>query len=401
MKPLLINTEEIHHYHLGDQHPMGPDRVTLALELSEYLGLSDAFRTLHPDPADDPTLELVHSAEYLAATRSTTPQPEFGIGTDDNPLNPGLSEVAARICGGALAATQEVWQGRAPRAVNLAGGLHHAFPSYMSGFCMYNDAAIAIEWLLQFGGAQRVAYIDLDAHHGDAVEKVFWDDPRVLTISVHESGLYLFPGTGFAHEIGGPDAVGTVVNLALPKECDDEEWLQGIHALIPPLLKKFAPELIITQHGADPHRHDPLADLNISMEAIARAYHSMATWAEEYADGKWVALGGGGYRRDSVARAWANVLAAVSHQEIDPHTPMPENWAHRVGSGGFGGSALPSGSSHSSESIPPAAAFMGDLTKNTAADRFDPTQIHPTQPRSALIATSRSVFPYWGLQPYG
>lgn len=372
MKLALIDTDEIHHYSLGVEHPMGPDRVNAALELSQQLGILDAFQLSHPNAATDEILELVHSKAYIQATRANRPSPKFGIGSVDNPVTPGLSDVAGRISSGTLGATRAVWEGTADRAVNLAGGLHHAFPDSMSGFCMYNDAAIAITWLLENTNIERVAYVDFDAHHGDGVEKIFWNDPRVLTISVHESGLYLFPGTGHAHEIGGPNAAGTAINIAVSKNATDNEWLQSIHSVVPAILQKFTPELIISQHGADPHRDDPLTDLELSMDAMALAYHSMSHWADQFAGGKWVALGGGGYKRTSVSRAWTHVLAAVSKQPIDAATKVSSQLS------------------------------MGDedLDQETLS-MFSPTLVTTSQPSPALVATSRAVFPYWGLQPYG
>ncbi|WP_165241977.1 acetoin utilization protein AcuC [Corynebacterium lizhenjunii] len=374
LKPLLFHTEEMRRYSLGPDHPMGPDRVRLAFELAEYFELTQLFEIVCPTAANTAHLQLVHTPDYIAATRAEVPSKRFGLGTEDNPISHGLSTVAARITGATVQATQAVWEGRAPRAVNLAGGLHHAFADSMAGFCMYNDAAVAIRWLLA-NGAQRVAYLDLDAHHGDGVERLFWDDPRVLTISVHESGLYLFPGTGFAHEIGGRGAEGTAVNLALPRETADASWLQAIHALVPPLLRKFQPEFIISQHGADPHRSDPLADLNISLDAMAHAYRSVSTWANTYAHGRWVALGGGGYQLDSVARAWTCVLAAVAEVELSPTLAMPKGW-------------------HGSPTL-------GDEGVSADIYDFDPHKIMASQPHTALVQTSRSIFPYWGLPAYG
>ncbi len=372
MKLLLIDTDEIHRYSLGAEHPMGPNRVDAALKLSHQLGILEAFEVSQPEGATDEILELVHSKAYIQATRANQSNPQFGIGTVDNPVAPGLADVAGRISSGTLDATRAVWEGTADRAVNLAGGLHHAFPDSMSGFCMYNDAAIAITWLLENTNIERVAYVDFDAHHGDGVEKIFWDDPRVLTISVHESGLYLFPGSGHAHEIGGVSAAGTAINIAVSKNARDHEWLQSIHAVVPAVLQKFAPELIISQHGADPHRLDPLTDLELSMDAMALAYHSMSAWAEQFANGKWVALGGGGYEPSGVSRAWTHVLGAVSKQLIDATTKVSPN------------------------------LHMGDEGVDLGAlEQFSPCHVTTSQPSPALVATSRAVFPYWGLRPYG
>lgn len=373
-KPLLFASEEMYRYSLGPQHPMGPDRVAAAMSLAKHFGVLEEFDIECPAPVNTSHLELVHNPDYIAATRAEVPSKRFGLGTDDNPISHGLSTVAARIAGGTLAAARAVWEGRAQRAVNLSGGLHHAFSDSMSGFCMYNDAAIAIRWLLA-NGAQRVVYLDLDAHHGDGVEKIFWDDPNVLTISVHESGLYLFPGTGYAHEIGGHGAEGTAVNVALPRGVNDEEWLQVIHAVVPPLLKKFRPDFIISQHGADPHRSDPLADLELTIDAMARAYRSVAVWAQQFAGGRWVALGGGGYQVDAVARAWTQVLAAVADVELAASERMPNGWE--------------------------GSSTLGDEGACAAIGGFDPTKVMAEMPHAALVQTTRAVFPYWGLPAYG
>lgn len=377
-KPLLFHAEEMRRYSLGPDHPMGPDRVRLAHELADYFHLTEEFDVVEAAAATTDELTAVHTADYVTATRLEVPSRRFGLGNEDNPISHGLSTVAAKIAGATLAAAQAVWEARAPRALNLAGGLHHAFADSMAGFCMYNDAAVAIQWLLD-QGATRVAYLDLDAHHGDGVERLFWDDPRVLTISVHESGLYLFPHAGFAHDIGGLGAEGTAVNIALPRSPSDAAWLHAIHALVPALLGKFRPQLLISQHGADPHAADPLADLEVSIDAMAHAYRSVATWAEHYAGGKWVALGGGGYNLDSVARAWTYVAAAVAGVDLDPTARMPKGW---VGSATLGD-------------------YTGTGQKLADFAEFDPRQVLATRPSPAVVHTSRAVFPYWGLPAYG
>lgn len=372
--PLLVNAEEIRRYSLGPEHPMGPDRVRLAFDVATHFGLMEHFEMVDPAPASTAALERVHTRAYIDATRAEVPARRFGLGTDDNPISHGLSTVAARIAGGTLAAAQAVWEGQTNRAVNLAGGLHHALPDTMAGFCMYNDAAVAIAWLLD-NGAQRVAYLDLDAHHGDGVEKIFWDDPRVLTMSLHESGLYLFPRTGFPHDIGGPNALGTAVNVALPKGLGDSEWLHITHAVVPAILGKFRPDILITQHGADPHRDDPLADLELTVDALAHTYRSVSVWADHYAHGRWVALGGGGYCLDTVARIWTQVLAASAGVDLAPDLPMPHGWE--------------------------GSSTLGDSGACSSIKCVDPTQILATRPHTALVQTSRAVFPYWGLPAYG
>lgn len=378
-KPLLIHSAELLEYSFGEEHPMGPDRVRLAMELADYFGVLELFDITEPPKQCEQYVELVHSPAYIAALKSGDAHPEMGIGDDEHPVVPHLPNIAAQIVGSTVAATQAVWNGSYNRAVNLAGGLHHATKHTQRGFCMYNDAAAAIKWLLD-NGAQRVAYIDLDAHHGDGVEEMFWNDPRVLTISVHESGLYLFPHTGFAHDIGGPEAAGTAVNIALPKAADDLAWLQAVHGIVPPLLQRFRPEIIISQHGADPHINDPLADLELSVNALTVAYRSVEKWAEKYAAGRWVAIGGGGYYRDSVARVWTQVLATVAGAQLDLKAALPEKWAER--------------------SRCKTGGFLGDLGAEKVLKDFRPERIMTNAPCAPMVATSKSIFPYWGLVPY-
>lgn len=378
--PRLIYSDELNGYSFGDGHPMGPDRVAATLELAGYFRIRELFEEISPPPAASPELlALVHSQDYLQAMASGQSHPEFGIGVEDNPLVPELPAVAARIVAATVEAARVVWSGESHRAVNIAGGHHHAHASATHGFCMYNDAAVAIQWLLD-QGAERVAYLDLDAHHGDGVEKIFWDDPRVLTISLHESGLYLFPGTGFPSDIGGAGALGTAVNVALPRDVGDLEWLGAVHGVVPPLLQAFRPEILISQHGSDPHRSDPLADMNLSVDALGLAYRSVRSWAERFASGKWVALGGGGYDRDSVARVWTQLLATVADVDLTPDLTMPRRWEQTIAGQG--------------------SVNFGDPGAAAALQGFHPERVLTDSPCSSLIQTSRAVFPYWNLVPF-
>ena len=199
-------------------------------------------------------------------------------------------------------------------------------PDKASGFCIYNDVAVGITQLLA-DGAERVAYVDIDVHHGDGVEKVFWDDPRVLTISLHETGQMLFPGTGFPSDTGGPGAEGTAVNVALPPGTADAGWLRAFHAVVPPILREFSPQVLVTQHGCDSHMNDPLAHMMLSVDGQRAAYLALHELAHEVADGRWVVTGGGGYSVvDVVPRAWTHLLAIVAGAPIDPEQPTPPAW---------------------------------------------------------------------------
>jgi acetoin utilization protein AcuC len=255
-------------YDFGAGHPLAPVRVELTMALARALGVlsADGVTVAAPAPATDAELELVHDPDYIAAVRragGSAPDASvlsYGLGTEDDPVFRGMHEAAALVAGATLAAARAVWTSSAQHGASIAGGLHHAMRASASGFCVYNDPAIAIAWLLA-AGAERIAYVDIDVHHGDGVQAAFYNDPRVLTISLHEHPATLFPGTGLPSETGGPDAVGWAVNVALPPGTRDAGWLRAFHAVVPPLLQVFAPQILVSQHGCDTHWRDPLADL--------------------------------------------------------------------------------------------------------------------------------------------
>jgi acetoin utilization protein AcuC len=380
-------------YDFGPAHPLAPVRVELAVRLARELGLLDRPNVVevsaHHATVDQ--LMLVHTKKYIGAVRQAgellQPDLQYGLGTPDDPVFAGMHEASALVVGASLAAIGAVWSGESEHAVNLAGGLHHAMPSAASGFCIYNDAAIAIAWALE-AGAQRVAYVDVDVHHGDGVQAAFWDDPRVLTISLHESGRFLFPGTGFAADVGGRGAEGSAVNVALPPGTGDEGWLRAFHAVVPALLAQFRPQLLVTQHGCDSHSLDPLADLELSLDGQRESHVALHDLAHRYADGRWVALGGGGYSLVHVVpRAWAHLVGEVVGQPVTPGTRIPAKWldhvAERLGEVG------PASMSDQPEDEPgpwPAGSAPGSADES---DRVD----------QAIRATRSAVFPLHGLEP--
>ena len=324
-------------YDFGHDHPLNPLRVELTMRLARDLGVLDlpTVSVVRPAPATDAELLLVHEPEYVEAVKVAGADPSHedlarGLGTADTPTFLGMHEASALIVGATLAAARAVWTGATEHGVNIAGGLHHAMPGAGSGFCVYNDPAVAIAWMLE-QGAERVAYVDVDVHHGDGVERAFWDDDRVLTISVHESGRYLFPGTGFPEDTGGLAAQGLAVNLALPPGTADGPWLRAFHAVVPQLLREFSPEVLVTQHGCDSHMDDPLTNLMLSVDGQRASYLALRDLAEEVCGGKWVATGGGGYAvMDVVPRAWAHLLAIVAGSPLDPSTLTPDRWRARI-----------------------------------------------------------------------
>ena len=318
-------------YDFGPTHPMSPVRLELTELLVRELGLLEGVAIVEPRVAPDEALLAVHTPEYVRAVREASlfgaePRGAFGLGTGDVPAFWRMHEASARIVGGTLAAGLAVWRGELEHAVNFTGGLHHAMPAAASGFCVYNDAAVAIRAMLD-DGAQRVAYVDLDAHHGDGVERIFWDDPRVLTVSVHESGRTLFPGTGFPQDVGGPRAQGTAVNVSLPARTTTARWARAVDAVVPAVLRAFEPEVVVSQHGCDAHTVDPLTNLRVSVDGMRWADELVHSLAHELCAGRWLALGGGGYAVvDVVPRAWAHLVAVAAHSELSPDAPLPEPW---------------------------------------------------------------------------
>ncbi len=322
-------------YDFGAGHPMSPVRVDLTMRLSRELGVLDHLRAVDAPMADLDLIATVHDGALIEAVERMGRAPgggeeAFGLGTDDNPVFRGMDVAAAHVVGATVEACRQVWSGESLHSVNVTGGLHHAMPGRASGFCVYNDVAVGIRWLLD-QGAQKVAYVDVDVHHGDGVEAIFYDDPRVLTISLHESGQFLFPGTGFAGDTGGPGAKGSAVNVALPPGTSDDGWLRAFHAVVPPLLREFAPDVLVTQHGCDSHADDPLADLALSVDGQRASYLALHDLAHEVAAGRWVALGGGGYAVVGVVpRSWSHLLAVVGGAPLDPATPTPPAWREHV-----------------------------------------------------------------------
>jgi acetoin utilization protein AcuC len=391
--------ERLTDYHFGPDHPLAPVRVELTMRLAHEFGLwsQPGVTVADPVPATDAELELVHDARYLSAVRTVSGWAQdlgargleanqfryaqaFGLCTGDQPVFAGMHQASALVAGATLAAARAVWSGTAEHGASIAGGMHHAMAARASGFGVYNDPAVAIAWLLG-QGAERIAYVDIDAHHGDGVQRVFWTDPRVLTISVHQHPADMFPFTGLPAETGGPGAEGTAVNVALPAGIRDARWLRAFHAIVPPLLARFRPQILVSQHGADTHRLDPLARLELSIDGQRAAHAAIHALAHDLAGGRWLLTGGGGYELVHVVpRSWTHLLAEAAGQPIDPRTPTPARWREYVGL--RTGVTAPE---YMTEGEP--AVFKPFETGH------DPG--HPVD--QAIIATRNSVFPLHGL----
>src|SRR5689334_4673552 len=334
-RPTLVWSDALTDYNLGPSHPLAPIRVELAIALARELGVLDRFDIVEPQPLTVDELATVHARHYIGGVQELSQfpyesDPALGLGTGDNPVVYGMHDASALIAGATVEAARRVWTGETSRAANIAGGLHHAMPGQASGFCIYNDPALAIRWMLDHG-AERIAYVDVDAHHGDGVQAIFYDDPRVLTVSIHEGPRTLFPGTGYADEIGGPGAEGTSVNIPLPPGTTDAGWLRAFHSVVPAVIEAFGPEILISQHGCDSHGHDPLTNLALTIDGQRASYLAVERLAEEFAGGRWIVTGGGGYALYSVVpRIWTHLLAIVSGQPLDPMTLTPPTWRKDV-----------------------------------------------------------------------
>lgn len=315
---------------------MKPARLQYTMSLAESLGLLDGVEPLAPGAATAADLMRVHSSAYIEAVRragqgpATPEDAVYGLGTADNPVFARMHEAASVIVGGTLAAAREIAAGRTRRAVSIGGGMHHAMPDSAAGFCVYNDAAIAISWLLDHG-FDRIAYLDVDVHHGDGVQRAFYADPRVLTVSVHQHPATLWPNTGWPEETGVGAAEGTSINLPLLPGTRDAQWLRGFHAVVPGAVAAFRPQIIVSQCGVDTHREDPLADLELTVDGQRAAFLAMRALADDYAEGRWLAIGGGGYGVVRVVpRAWTHLLAAALDRPLAPETPVPTDWIEQV-----------------------------------------------------------------------
>ncbi len=328
--------EDMTAYDFGPHHPMSPVRIDLTMRLARDLGvLPERIQQVEVPAVSQELLELVHQPGYISAVRRVSADPDLddpahGLGTADNPTFAGMHDASARVAAATVEAARRVLAGEQLHAASVCGGLHHAMPSLASGFCVYNDVAVAIAWLLE-NGVERIGYVDIDVHHGDGVQHVFYNDPRVLTVSLHESPQTLFPGTGAPTEIGGPDAQGSAVNVALPPGTDDSGWLRAFHATVPQVLRAFEPQLLVTQHGCDGHMSDPLAHLLLTVDGQRAAYLALHDLAHELCGGRWVATGGGGYSvTDVVPRAWTHLLAIVAGRPLDPELAVPPQWQAHV-----------------------------------------------------------------------
>lgn len=318
----LYYSDDFSNYNFGPEHPLNPLRVSLSYKLIEESGLLDSRTALiGPTSATEEVLHQVHTLEYIEAVRLEKPDLAFGLGSDDTPVFPGIFEASRFMAGGSIDAAKKMLEEDCI-TFNLAGGLHHAFPTHAAGFCVFNDIALAICILRK--KFSRILYLDIDAHHGDGVQQIFYEDKDVLTFSIHESGMYLFPGTGFVDEAGAGPGLGYSVNVPMPMYAADQDFYQAFEEIVPKLYEWFRPEVVVAQLGVDTHYSDPLTSLNVTLNGYTHMVNRIIELTNKYAKGRLLALGGGGYNLAVMPAAWTDVLHLMRGEK--PSEYLPPYW---------------------------------------------------------------------------
>lgn len=316
---------------LREDHPLRPSRLQYTYELLDAYGAfnGSASKIISPQPADEATLLTFHTKDYIEVVKRLSRgeavfnQAAYNFSAyGDNPPYRGMYEASILPVGASLVAAKMVSEDEVDVAFNISGGLHHAAPNYASGFCVFNDAVIAIKFFL--GRGMRVAYVDIDAHHGDGVQNAFYDTDKVLTISFHETGRHLFPGTGEVTEIGTGDGKGYAVNLPLHPYTEDDTYVWAFREIVPPLITSFKPDIVVSQLGCDTHYLDPLTHLMLTTEGYTEVVKEIKRLAP-----KWLALGGGGYEMGVVARSWTLAYGVMTGK--DWADEIPEAYQQKYG----------------------------------------------------------------------
>lgn len=328
---LFIYSDEMLAYKFNAEHPFNQERVHMTYELLKQSQAIEPTQIQAPRMATDKELALIHDEDFIQAVKlagtdnlPSSKAENFGLGTEDTPIFNNMHEASSLLVGGTLLAAEQVMEGRVEHALNLGGGLHHGFRGKASGFCVYNDISVAIKWLREEYDA-RVLYIDTDAHHGDGVQWAFYDDPNVCTISIHETGRYLFPGTGNYTERGQGAGYGYSFNVPVDAFTEDESWLTVYETLVHKVADYFKPDVLLTQNGVDAHYYDPLTHLSLTMKSFNEIPKLAHEIAHQYCDGKWIAVGGGGYDIWRVVpRAWGKVWLEMNDQIKTG--PLPNSW---------------------------------------------------------------------------
>lgn len=323
-RTVIVTSDALEKYDLGPTHPLRPERLKIAFALMKSYSLMSAVDLLASRMAEPAELLLFHTKGYLEKVMEYSKRGYGLLDMGDTPAFKGCFEATSWVVGSSLLAAEAVMKGAADHAFNFSGGLHHAHPDRASGFCIFNDPAVCISFLKKNYGLKRIAYIDLDAHHGDGVMYGFYSDPSVLDIDLHEDGRCLFPGTGFADETGEGDAEGLKINVPLPPQTGDDLYLEAFERTVPPSIRWYKPEIILLQSGADSHKNDPLTHLSITVRSYREAASKIHMLAHEVCGGKVLIFGGGGYNLANAARCWTTVLGTFTQAKI-PEV-IPDDW---------------------------------------------------------------------------
>jgi acetoin utilization protein AcuC len=329
---IFIYSDDLLNYKFNSHHPFNQFRLKLTLDLLKKHGAIEDRFIIPPKIATDEQLALIHDVSYIQAVKQAGNgnlaqeiAENYGLGTEDTPIFPGMHEASSFLVGGTLTAVDQVMTGKAKHALHLGGGLHHGFRGKASGFCVYNDSSVAIKYLQEKYQA-RVLYVDTDAHHGDGVQWSFYDDPSVCTLSIHETGRYLFPGTGNITERGQGKGYGYSFNVPLDAFTEDESWLYSYETSLREVAAFFKPDVILTQNGVDAHYHDPLTHLSTSMKIYREIPKIAHEIAHTYCDGRWIAVGGGGYDIWRVVpRAWSYIWLEMT-ENSNCSGSLPISW---------------------------------------------------------------------------
>ncbi len=354
MKNAFIYSDAYFDFDYGPTHPLKIIRLKLTYELIRAYGLLKlpSVQFIPTMKADEQDLARFHSQEYLDALKQASDSRlhgssiSHGLGPGDNPVFPGLFDWSLWATGATLQAADFVSEGKGEVAFNIAGGLHHAHESRASGFCYVNDPVIGILRLLEQG--KRVLYLDIDAHHGDGVQKAFYHTNQVMTISFHESGATLFPGSGFETEIGEGAGEGYSVNVPFPPYTGDEMYCWAFEEVVPPLIHGFMPDVVVTELGVDTFYSDPLTNLHLTIKGYEKILRRIKTLCKH-----WVALGGGGYDISNVARAWTLAWAIMNGVELEEE--LPESYLAKAAKVGLRDRRL------REEPEPPASEYRRDM----------------------------------------
>jgi acetoin utilization protein AcuC len=322
----FVYSEDFMKYDFGPTHPLRPVRLKLTYDLLKETNVLDnsSVHIYLPRQASEEELLMVHSKEYIEEVKSYSKTGVGYLDAGDTPAFKGIHEATSLAVGGSIVAADLVMEGKATHAFNPAGGLHHAGISHAAGFCVYNDIGVAVRYLQRECGVKRVAIVDIDVHHGDGTQEIFYSDQNILTLDLHEDGHFLYPGTGFPWESGEGDARGSKVNIPLPPLTSNDCYLHAFDELVPPLLRAFNPEVIVNQFGVDTHFDDPLAHLRLTTDAYSALASKIHSLAHELCGGKLIVLGGGGYRPENVARAWSIMFSTING--ITLADKIPERW---------------------------------------------------------------------------